>query len=200
MAIFSTAYFGPISYFQQMLKYESDLIIESKEHFVKQTYRNRCVIAGANGPLNLIVPLKKRGERLPIDQVEISYDEDWKKLHLRSIESAYRSSPYYEFYEDEFIALFEEHHETLFDWNMACFNWINEILELELKVQVSERYEKEVANDFRLIISPKKESLLEMEEYYQVFSSRNGFLSDLSILDALFHLGPQSVNKFMPAK
>ena len=122
--ILQSVYAGNVNYYAAILKSEN-VIVDINEHFLKQSYRNRCVIAGANGPLNLIVPVKRKTGRVKLKDVEIDYSENWQKIHWKSIESAYRTSPYFEFYEDRFKALyFSKEFKLLMNWNLAINNAI----------------------------------------------------------------------------
>ncbi len=158
-AILPSCYLPPIQYFSKLLKYDH-VILEHFEHFPKQTYRNRCCIYGANGKLSLSIPLQQRTERTLIKDIKISYDSDWQKLHWRSIESSYRRSPYFEFYEDDFIPFYtEKQFHFLLDFNEAMMNKVNLLLKIKPEIHYTKEYKKEYENDFRTSISPK--SILE---------------------------------------
>ena len=108
--LLSTAYLPNISYLSQVLKYDI-VVLEKHEHFVKQTYRNRCEILTSNGKLSLSIPLVKQADKELISDKKISYAEDWQKQHWRAITSAYKNSPYFEFFEDEFKPFYENRFE-----------------------------------------------------------------------------------------
>ncbi|MFN6038170.1 MAG: WbqC family protein [Bacteroidota bacterium] len=198
-AILSIAYLPPAIYFKRLFSYNS-VLFDSSEHFVKQTYRNRCSIYGANGKLDLIVPLIHSAERTPISDKKISYQSDWQKLHWRTLQSAYRSSPYFEFFEDDFRILYEKRFEYLFELNLELIRLICKLLRFELKFDLTQQYQKDYSglDDFRNAISPKSEefrqSLFPEVEYYQVFSNKFGFIPNLSIVDLLFNEGLKSVD------
>ena len=197
-AILSTAYFPPIQYFTKFLLYDK-ILIEQYETYSKQSYRNRCEIYGANGKLTLSVPiLKKHNKKVLIKDIQISYDTNWIKLHLKSIESAYRSAPFYEFYIDEILTLFQVKPKYLMEFNLEITETILSFFKIENDINLTANYEKHLlSEDFRDSIHPKKRMQSEDNEfnpvgYYQVFSERYGFLPNLSILDILFNKGPEA--------
>ena len=195
-AIVSSTYAGSIDLFSVM-KASDEVVVDVKEHFEKQSYRNRMVIYGANGALNLTIPIVRNGKYQVMDQVKIDNSQDWQKLHWRSLTSAYRSSPYFEYYEDKFKGFYENTYETLVVFNEALIEMIVEILGISITRTLSESFvERGELNDFRNLIHPKKEptSHFKNEEYDQVFEDKCGFLPNLSILDLLFNEGPNAVN------
>jgi len=196
--IFSTAYFPPISYFK-LLDKANVTFIERHENFVKQTYRNRCKILAANGVISLIVPVEKNsGNKINICDVKIDYATNWQKQHLKSIESAYRNSPFYEFYIDDFITIFNKKNKFLFDFNLEITYKLLDFFDIEKQIKFNNDFEKTPKNliDYRNKIHPKKQYLELKKEtehpYYQVFSNKFSFHSDLSSMDLLFNLGTES--------
>jgi len=190
--LLSTAYLPPVEYFQKIASTDK-IIIEPHEHFVKQTYRNRCTIYGANGVLALSIPLENTHDKTTITQKKISYKQNWQKLHWRSIESAYRNSPYYIYYADELKVFYENEFELLIDYNTEQLKVLLKLLKIKTEIAFTEAFEKEVEPDFRNTISPKTS----MEEknfkpYTQVFSEKHGFKPNLSIIDLLFNKGPET--------
>lgn len=186
-------YLPPISWFSEFLKDENEVTFEQFENFPKQTYRNRANIFGANGKLSLIIPINHNGSRIYKD-IEISYREDWQKLHWKSIKTAYQSSPYFEFYEDRLKKIFETKEKSLFEFNLKTIKVIIDILKTEKAYSLNQEYIKnpEIIN-FREKFSAKNPSEYELEEYYQTFSDKIGFIADLSILDLICNKGPESV-------
>ena len=193
--LFSTAYFGPVSYYQKLFLSTEQRMLEVNEFFEKQSYRNRTVILGANGRLNLITPLEKQGRNTLVKDRQIDHRESWQDQHLKSIISAYRSSPYFEFYEEDFKKLYETKDKFLLDFNLRCHVFIANELEEELSFEKTTAFVEDFEGEvFKNVIHPKKESLLEEVSYYQVFEERHGFQSDLSILDLLFSQGPNAIS------
>ncbi|PCH69462.1 MAG: hypothetical protein COC01_01560 [Bacteroidetes bacterium] len=188
-------YLPPIEYFAYLLKFDK-VFFEYHEHFVKQTCRNRCSIYGANGKLNLVVPIQHTGERMKMKDVKISHTENWKKLHWKSLKAAYRSSPFFEFYEDNFQALYEQKFEFLVDLNEAVQNTVLKILGLEINTEKTTSYQKEhpetldLRNCFSKNMPPYTNHF---PSYTQVFTDKYDFLPNLCIVDLLFNKGPQTI-------
>ncbi len=187
-------YLPPISWFSEYINTENNVILEQFETFPKQTYRNRTNIFGANGRLSLIIPVRNTEKKLMKD-IEISYQENWRKSHWKSIESAYKSSPYFEFYEDKFRVLYQQEEKYLLDFNIKCLETVKKILKIEKAQSLNDEFSKcPLEVDFRGKFSPKKETEYDMEEYYQTFSDKLGFLKDVSILDLICNKGPESIS------
>ncbi len=195
MLILSTAYFPPISWFDSAIT-NGGAVIDQHENFVKQTYRNRCCITGPNGKLNLIVPIKHNSDKkLPVYEILISYEQPWQRLHWRSLESAYRRSPFFEYYESHLHDLLFTQTESLLELNSKLIKWIISMLEIKLDITYSEAYVESEVNsniDFRNHIHPAKKSSdvipnYIQKRYHQVFEPKTGFIEDLSILDLLFN-------------
>lgn len=186
-------YMPPVSWFSVFLDAENDVVFEQFENFPKQTYRNRANIYGANGKLSLIIPINHNGKR-EMKDIEISYREDWRGLHWKSIKTAYQSSPYFEYYEDKFRKIFDLKEKYLLDFNLKGIEVIQQILKTEKAHSLNEEYIKNPeAVDYREKFSAKLPSAFEMESYYQTFSDKLGFLEDLSVLDLICNKGPESL-------
>ncbi len=190
--LFPVFYAGPISYYSALLKRQS-ITFEIKEHFSKQTYRNRTCILSANGPLNLSIPVVKTGGKMPIEEVRISYREHWQKDHWNALHSAYGSSPYFEYYDYLFEGMFAKKVDLLLDFNLQIHKTILYCLDLELEHQLSKEFNALGDVDPRIAFNSKGKNLVEttFPSYYQTFS-KQGFVADLSILDLLFNLGPEA--------
>jgi hypothetical protein len=167
--------------------------IQTQAFYQKQTYRNRTQIAGANGVLNLSIPIEKgvKGTRLVDQDVMISYDEMWQNNHWKSFVSAYQSSPFFEFYQDELEAVFFKKQKKLLDFNMDILQLIMDWLELDTQIKIST--EQPLYNPTgEALISAKKATSLHLPKYIQVFESKLGFISNLNALDLICCLGPES--------
>jgi hypothetical protein len=186
-------YLPPISWFSVFLNPGNEILFEQFESFPKQTYRNRANIYGANGKLSLIIPIAHNGSRAFKD-IEISRREDWRTLHWKSIKTAYQSSPYFEFYEDKFRNIFDLKEKYVLDFNLKGLEIIQQILKTEKAHSLNVEYIKNPEEiNFRDRFSAKLPSEFEMDEYYQTFSDKLGFLNDLSILDLICNKGPESL-------
>lgn len=190
--ILSSCYFAPINYYNLLINSE-EILIDYYEHFIKQTYRNRCVIYSPNGSLNLIIPLEKRANHTPMKDVEISYDNNWQKVHWKSLEAAYRRSPYFEFYEEDFRPFYElKKWKYLVDFNQEAQELIFSLLDIKPSINFTDKYYALIDGytDFRNI-SPKNHQSLTIPHlsYMQTFQEKYGFIPNLSILDLLFNEG-----------
>lgn len=193
--LLSTAYLPNISYLSQVLKHDI-VVIEKHEHFVKQTYRNRCEIVTSNGKLSLSIPLVKQADKELISDKKISYAEDWQKQHWRAITSAYKNSPYFEFLEDEFKPFYENKYELLFDYNTQLLQTILHILRVKKQIEFTLQFDVSPfdLNDFRALSDLNNPHNLNTKPYYQVFADKQGFTPNLSCLDALFNVGLDTIN------
>ena len=186
-----TAYLAPISYYAILLQ-DPNCRIELHEHFIKQSIRNRCNIYGANGKLRLSIPKQRKGSsKTIIENLKISYRNNWQKQHWNAIESAYNSSPFFEYYKDELKPFFEEKEEYLVNFNSKLQNAILSMLQQENIIKNTTKYLNK--GDF-FDLRNYTWKLKNQEKYDQVFMEKQGFIPNLSILDLLFNLGPESID------
>lgn len=199
-SLLSSTYFGPIQWYQKL--HRRPCIIEQHDHFVKQTYRNRCVIATANGTQTLTVPIERYdGTKCPMRDIRISDHGNWRHLHWNALVSAYGETPFFEFYADDLRPFFEKRHTFLFDLNLDIMHTMCQLLDVRPQVTLSEQYivllsEDDAVVDFREAIRPKHplpDADFNPTPYYQVRAQRHGFLPNLSILDLLFNEGPEGI-------
>lgn len=191
------AYFGSVSYFSDLLKF-GEAVVDVHSHFEKQSVRSRAEILGANGPLKLIVPLEKWGNRTPMHDIRIDNSGQWPKQHFKSIRSAYGSAPFYEHYVDRFKKFYDQTYSHLSDLDMASTVLILELLDQQIRLSPTERFvPSERGAVETLDLRPKygrksKADPQVFNSYLQVFSDRSSFVPDLSIMDLVFNQGPAS--------
>ena len=193
----TSAYLAPVEYYSAMAKADT-VFLEHCEFYEKQSYRNRCNIAGANGQLALTIPVEKsKGSRMLTRDVRISEHSDWQLQHWRSIESAYNSTPFFEYYKDDLIPFYEKNWTFLWDFNTEIQTKMLELLDLQVDIQLTKEYKvdfDENVQDVRNSIHPKKETEVgSFKTYYQVFEQRFGFIPNLSSIDLLFNMGNESI-------
>ena len=211
-ALLQTTYFGPIQWYQKLYRYDHCLI-EQYDSFQKQTYRNRCVIATANGTQVLTVPV----EHAPVTpqssaishqpsalthQLRISDHNQWRRVHWNALQSAYSESPFFEYYADDLHPFFCQEYEFLIDFNEAIRQKICELIDIHPHVEYTTEYTSAISHqpsaitDYRDIINakhPQPDADYTPKKYWQVFQHKHGFLPNLSILDLLFNMGPESI-------
>ena len=213
-SLLSTAYFPPVEYFVAIAN-SARAEIESGEMYQKQSYRTRCHINGANGLLVLTLPVLRsavRGEgcshKIPTSELKIDYSKPWLLQHKRALEAAYMSSPFFEYYMDDIYGILDSGEESLLQLNTCLTVKIAELIGIETPITLSEgnflvpgsEVIKDMGiEDFRDSIHPKKPALLlerlKMNKpYWQVFSTKQGFVPNLSVLDLLFNEGPNAIS------
>ena len=204
-ALLQTTYFGPIQWYQKLYRYDHCLI-EQYDSFQKQTFRNRCVIATANGVQALTVPVE-HSSLLPspsslVKDLRISDHNQWRRVHWNALQSAYSESPFFEYYADDLRPFFEQKYEFLIDFNEAIRQKICDLIDIHPNLEYTSSFLPPPSslhpplNDFRDIIHakhPQPDADFTPKAYWQVFQHKHGFLPNLSILDLLFNMGPESV-------
>ena len=191
-------YFGPVSQFVTMAK-AAEVIFENEDNYQKQTYRNRMYIYGANGKLLLNIPIKHTGQKKQhqkYKEVKIENDFPWQEQHWKSLQSCYRTSPFFEYYEDEFQPLYQKKYDYLIDFNYDCLELALECLQVDLNFSKTEEFVQSPVDitDGRRLANAKSRRMYTLEHYHQVFENKRGFLQNLSIVDLIFNEGPNALN------
>ncbi|MDZ7739488.1 MAG: WbqC family protein [Bacteroidales bacterium] len=195
LLILPTAYYPPVQYFAEILK-SGKVLIEQHETYPKQTYRNRCYIYSANGVLPLSIPVERGSfHKVKLLDIRIDYSRKWQKEHMHAIRSAYNSSAFFEFYADEVLKPLVSQHKFLIDLNMHILEIIFEALEIDITALKTDNFIKDYGADcldlrYKPVSSDGPDS--GVVSYFQVFSPKHGFKPDLSIIDLLFNMGPES--------
>ena len=193
--LLSTTYFGPVQWYQKLHRAEY-IEIEQWESFQKQTYRNRCLIATTNGIQPLTVPIERNNSQL-LKDIRISDHGNWRRLHWNALQSAYGESPFFEYYQDDIRPFFEKRWTFLLDFNEEIRAKMCELIDIEPHVSYTSAFVADTnIPDFRSAINPKHPAPdpdFTPKPYYQVYQPKHGFLPNLSILDLLFNLGPESI-------
>lgn len=188
-------YFPSISHFVAMLQAET-ITFEVEDNFQKQTNRNRMYIASANGIQMLNIPVKHSKDiRQHYKDIRIEQAFGWQKQHLKSLESAYRSSPYFEYFEDDIHPLFEGKHEFMMDLNFKIHEVLVDCLGIQLPYSTTKEFvtNNSQLSDLRHLVNGKKD-IQHFTPYIQVFGEKYDFTSNLSILDLLFNEGRKAVD------
>ena len=188
----------------------SVVFIEAKENYQKQSYRNRCRFYAADGVQTLSFPIVHEGgtHKIPISDIRIDWSKPWLHQHKKAIISAYRTSAFFEYYQDELFAILDRKHEKLLDLNMDILRFILEKIGIASELHLTEDFSRDgqvtfngydlICDDMREVIHPKRKNSvladLKLEKpYFQVFAARHGFMPDLSSMDLLFNEGPDSI-------
>ena len=190
-------YFPSISHFAVMAQSEN-ITFEIEDNFQKQTNRNRTYIYSPNGLQLLNIPIKHSKEsRQKTKDIRIEPDFDWQKQHFKSLEAAYRSSPFFEFFEDDIRPIFEKKHEFLLDLNFEVLTVVFKCLRMKVEYNTTAEYFQQVdpntVTDFRSLVEGKKDISV-FEKYLQVFDDKYGFINNLSVLDLLFNEGKYAMD------
>ena len=204
-ALLQTTYFGPIQWYQKLYRYDQTLI-EQYDSYQKQTYRNRCVIATANGLQALTVPVEHNVQRstfsVQCKDLRISDHNQWRRVHWNALQSAYSESPFFDYYADDIRPFFEKKYEFLVDFNEAIRQTVCDLLDIQPKVEYTSTFLSPLTShlspldDFREVINakhPQADADFQPRRYWQVFEGKHGFQANLSILDLLFNMGNEAV-------
>ena len=201
-ALLQTTYFGPIQWYQKLCRYDQTLI-EQYDSYQKQTYRNRCVIATANGLQALTVPVEHdtlniKNEILKVKDLRISDHNNWRRIHWNALQSAYNESPFFDYYADDIRLFFEKKYEFLVDFNEAIRQTVCNLLDIHPQVSYTTDFSRQPSDidDYREVINakhPQADEDFQPRRYWQVFEGKHGFQSNLSILDLLFNMGNEAV-------
>ena len=195
--VLTSTYLGNIQFYSKLVHF-SEIWIEQHCHYTKQTYRNRCKIATANGVMALSIPtIKPATEKCKTKDIRIDNSQHWQQIHWRALEAGYNSSPFFEYYKDDFAPFYTNKFEFLVDYTFQLQSLVIALLELDCKVQLTDAYTTyDDALDYREALSAKKEiedNDFVISSYYQVFENKFGFIPNLSILDLLFNMGNESI-------
>lgn len=199
--VFPTTYFGSIMYYQNLVQ-NAAVEIETKEHFPKQSYRNRCDILSSDGILSLSIPLKKpNGSKTPTENIGLANEENWRARHWRAIKTAYQSAPYFDYYGMEVHDLIHRNDALLIDYNEAITQRIFQWLDIPTEIQRTNDFLPIQENDPReVLVDKNRNNAFTASPYIQVFPSEKSFTSNLSILDAIMCTGPLARNLILPKK
>lgn len=187
-------YFSPIVHYVALAKADK-VIFEVEDNYQKQTYRTRCYIYSANGIQLLNIPILHNKSKKTQD-IKIDTSFKWYKQHIKAMQIAYRSSPYFEFYEEDLLSIFDKTPQFLLDFNLKCQDILLDLLQLEVSYTTTTEYLKEYTDtiDVRFLANAKSKECYNFDTYIQVFSDKLGFIENLSILDLLFMEGPNALN------
>lgn len=198
--LLSSLYLAPVQYYSKIFRAKR-AIIETDDNYQKQSYRNRCIIAATNGALPLSIPVEKpKGVKQKMRDIKIADHGNWQHFHWNAIISAYNSSPFFEFYKDDFVHFYEKKTTYLLDLNEELRILICNLLEIDTHINYTSSFVKEANTntiDLREAIHPKRDwrktdNYFVAKPYYQVFSEKHAFIENLSIIDLLFNMGNET--------
>ena len=182
MLTLPTAYLAPVSYYVSIAHADAAQV-DQHQHYVKQTWRNRCRIAMPQGPQDLVIPVCAAPPQTPVKDIRLSDHGNWQHHHWSALQTAYGKSPFFEYYADDLAPFYHtQRHQFLLDFNQELHQLISSLIDLSTPIHLADHYQGATFPD-----------ALPLKPYYQVFAQRNGFLPDLSIIDLLCNLGPESI-------
>ena len=182
MIVLPCCYLAPVSHYSVLFRAKEGGLLEVNDHYRKQTLRNRCMIDSPQGVLPLSIPVEKPAPHALMRDIRISDHGNWRHLHWNALLSSYRQSPFFEYYADDFAPFYEKKWEFLADFNEDLLRLICSLIDIETPISRTTAYAGELP-EFLQVEKP----------YYQVFARKHGFLQDLSIVDLLFNMGPESL-------
>ncbi len=195
MTLFIPTYFSPLSQYAGIVSSE-EVVFEVADNFQKQTYRNRCYIYGANGKQLLNIPVKhtKTAKRKKTKDTLVENDFPWQKQHFKSLKTAYQSSPFFEFFEDDLSVIFNKSYRYLLDVNIDTFLFVTDALQISQQYTKTTVYNIDSVDDFRHLSVAKNGFEPKIKTYTQMFDDKHGFIPNLSVLDLLFMEGPNALS------
>jgi hypothetical protein len=194
MSIFIPTYFSPISQYAELVKTD-EVVFEMEDNFQKQSYRNRCYIYNSNGKQLLSIPVKHQltTARKKTKDTLVENDFPWQDQHFKSLQIAYRTSPFFDLLEDDIAPIFKKKYKYLQDINIDTYLFINDVLQLNSNFTLTNTYTSETTHDdFRFLADRKLQPKNKVKKYIQMFDDKHGFIKNLSILDLLFMEGPNA--------
>lgn len=195
MTLVQPTFFAPIIQYVGIVQ-STQIMFEVEDNYQKQTYRNRCYINTASGKYLLNVPFQHtKGKKQKTKDVKIDYKDNWVDLHLKTLKTAYNSSPFFEFYIDELLVIYKKKYTYLLDLNIKSHEFVMDALQLEIPYATTNEYDKEFDGlDLRNLANDSKNDNFKLDSYFQIFNQNKGFTSNLSILDLIFMEGPSAEN------
>lgn len=195
MSLFLPTYFSPISQYKAIVN-SDEVLFEIEDNYQKQTYRNRCYIYGPNGKQLLNIPTKhiNSSSKKKTKDTLVDNSVSWQSQHLKSIQIAYRNSPFFEFYEDDLLPILTKKYKYLLDVNIDTYLFITDALQINQKYSKTTEYVVSTENDYRLLANAKQQHKYQFDSYIQMFDDKFGFIKNLSVLDLLFMEGPNAIS------
>lgn len=194
MVILPSTYLGSIEYFAHLAQHGEECVVDIHEHYIKRSERNRAQIMTANGVMSFSVHVVNANRpRTPMHKVRLDYSKRWQHQHWIALLSAYRSSPYFDYYAPYFESFYTEKFDTLVEYNTALTKLLMRLVGIVGELHLSESYVEAAEGDVDLRIK-RRESLFDSPRYFQLFSDRYPFEPNLSVIDLLFAEGPAAID------